>query len=439
MDRIMRVLDTAVDDVESILDLRRAHAAVEVQETVAKIIADVAERGDMAVLESGQRFDSPQQKSLVVAEADLEQASVPSLHEEAIQLAVRRVTRFHLAQLGHLCEGWQTSTDRSWLWWREEDGGGKLGQRIRPLLSAGAYVPGGRANYPSSVIMNTIPAVVAGVPRVAVTSPVGIDGTLPASVLVACRECGVREVIQAGGAAAVAALALGTESIARVDKIVGPGNKYVNEAKRQLWGQVGLDGYAGPSEVCVFADEECRADWAAADLLTQVEHAEDNAGFLVCLSFEKLHEVLDEVERQLVEAPRADVMRAALNSNGLAIVARSPLEAAEVINWIAPEHLTLATLDPERLLPSIVNAGAILMGEHSPESAGDFVLGPSHTLPTSGSARFGSPVNVGDFLKVQSLAWMTPDSLAPLLDAVDAFGEMEGFPTHARASRMRSS
>jgi histidinol dehydrogenase len=278
--------------------------------------------------------------------------------------------------------------------------------------------------------MNAIPARCARVEEVFVTTPARRDGTLHPALLYALQLAGVTRAFKVGGAAAIAALALGTETVPRVDKIVGPGNRFVNEAKRQLWGQVGLDGYAGPSEVCVLADDTANAAYAAADLLTQVEHAPDNAGFLVTLSREKMSEILAEVERQVTGAPREDTMRKALAGESLAVVARDLGEALDLVNAIAPEHLTLAIQDPEAALAKVRNAGCVLMGEHTPESAGDYCLGPSHTLPTSGAARWQSPVNVLDFLKVQSIAHLTPRDLEPLIPVIEAFGEMEGFPAH---------
>jgi len=308
---------------------------------------------------------------------------------------------------------------------------------MSPLSLAGVYVPGGNATYPSSVIMNAVPALVAGVPSIAVTTPARPDGTLHPAVLCALRLAGISKAFKIGGASAIAALALGTETVTRVDKVVGPGNRFVNEAKRQLWGQVGVDGYAGPSEVCVLIDDTANAAFAAADLITQVEHAPDNAGFLVALSRRKLDEVLAEVTRQVAVAPRGETISAALANESLAIVARDLSEAVDIVNAIAPEHLTLAVADPLRAMEGIRNAGCMLLGEYTPESAGDFVLGPSHTLPTSGAARFGSPVNVLDFLKVQSVTRLTRSDLLPLTPVIEAFGEMEGFPGHGFGASVR--
>lgn len=325
--------------------------------------------------------------------------------------------------------------NRRWTW--QLSNAEKLGQRLQPLSRVGAYVPGGNANYPSSVVMNVVPAQVAGVNHVTVTTPARSDGTLSPAVLYAARYCGVAQIVKVGGAAAVAAMALGTESISPVEKIAGPGNRYVNEAKRQLWGSVGLDGYAGPSEVCVLVDDSTNAKLAATDFLTQIEHAPDNAGFLVSLSDAKAKEVLEEVDRQLAGAPRELTMRQAIAAEGATIVARSLDEACEIVDLIAPEHLSIAMADPTSAMSKIRNAGCILLGEWTPESAGDYCAGPSHTLPTATAARFGSPVNVLDFLKLQSVIELGRDDLSELKTTIEAFGAMEGFPMHAKGATVR--
>lgn len=424
-----------------------------VVELVAKIIADVRQRGDQALLDCARQFDAPEISDIAVEQLEIDEAMPPANHAFAIDHAIERVKSFHEAQVAAITRGWteeayQTPEERRQLgqnrhhlanhrWtWNMSDGG-RLGQRMSPLSRVGAYVPGGKASYPSSVIMNVVPAQVAGVNHVAMTTPARPDGTLSPAVLYAARYCGVAQIVKVGGAAAIAALALGTESVARVDKIVGPGNRYVNEAKRQLWGTVGVDGYAGPSEVCVVVDDASNARFAAADFLTQIEHASDNAGFLLCLSKSKGLEVLDEIERQLRGAPRASTMREAIDRECMCILVQSESEAAELIELIAPEHLTIALKDPSGILPNVRNAGCILLGEWSPESAGDYCAGPSHTLPTSTSARFGGPVNVLDFLKLQSVIELNRSDLAELEPTIAAFSEMEGLPAHGNGARVR--
>lgn len=428
---LLRIVDSAREDAIGLLRKRLHSHATGVEEAVAKIIADVRQRGDAALLEGARRFDCPHLESILVTELEWESAGegLTEFHAEAIRAALKRVTDFHLSQKARL--------DLAYPEGRWTLQGQNVGQRLLVLESAGIYVPGGLAFYPSSVVMNVGPARAAGVPRIVVTTPSSKRGVLHPGILFALRELDVTEVIKAGGAYAIAALALGTESITPVDKIAGPGNRFVNEAKRQLWGAVGLDGYAGSSEVCVLADETANPVFAAADLLTQVEHAEDNAGFLVTLSPGKLDQILAEAERQIAGAPREATLRKALADFGMAFVARNMSEALDLVNLIAPEHLTVAVEDPEPLLPHIKNAGCVLLGEYTPESAGDFAIGPSHTLPTSGAARFGSPVNVLDFVKVQSVSMLSKDDLANLAPIVEAFGEMEGFPAHAFGTTVR--
>ena len=438
---MMRVIDASVADPFRVLEGRSAQADREVQAVVAAIIEDVRVRGDEALLDNVRRFDSPDVSSLVATPAEIERAEVPENHLAAIRESIVRVRRFHQAQMEALLPaGLSWSIEPHGLdahIERADFSRPALGQRILPLTSAGVYVPGGKATYPSSVIMNACPAVVAGVGKVCVATPARSDGLLAPAVLVALREVGITAAFKMGGAAAVAALALGTESVPRVDKIVGPGNRYVSEAKRQLWGLVGLDGYAGPSEVCVLADEAADPRLAAADLLTQVEHAEDNAGFLVALSRAKLDQILSEVDRQLVGAPREHIMRAALTAHGLAFVAHNLAQACDLINVIAPEHLSLSVETSERVLSKIQNAGCVLLGHDTPESAGDFCAGPSHTLPTAGAARYGSPVNVLDFLKLQSVCRLNREGLESLLPAIEAFAEMEGLPAHGQDASIR--
>ncbi len=446
---MIKVLDSTKDDVLSALKGRTFERDAKTEQIVEQIVADVRQRGDAALLDSARKFDAPNLQSIQVTSDEISEAVTSPETLAALRVAADRVRSFHQAQAGTLYAG-GTSSEKglgrhgvNTVWntaWNPdalELGKEFLGQRWMPVSSAGAYVPGGNATYPSSVLMNAIPAVVAGVDQVFVTTPAGKDGNLHPAVLTALRLAEVDKAFKIGGAAAIAALALGTESVPRVDKIVGPGNRFVNEAKRQLWGQVGLDGYAGPSEVCVLADDEANEEFAAADLLTQVEHAPDNAGFLVCLSRGKLDAILAAAERQLKGAPREETMRAALAGASLAIVARDLEEAIDIVNAIAPEHLTLAVAEPEKAMLKVRNAGCILLGEYTPESAGDYCLGPSHTLPTSGAARWQSPVNVLDFLKLQSVVRMTREGIQPLIPTIEALAAIEGFPAHGFGATVR--
>jgi histidinol dehydrogenase len=380
------------------------------------------------------------QESLFVPTVD---ADLPDAHKQAIRTAIERVMEFHQVQLDTLTEGW-TELGSGWGWrtysHEHEDGSesGMIGQRMLPVLSAGVYVPGGRADYPSSVVMNVVPAQIAGVERIVVATPPDKAGNVSPAVLFACHELGVENVLLAGGASAIAAMALGIEGLSRVDVIAGPGNKYVNEAKRQLWGVVGLDSYAGPSEICVFADDSANVVFAAADLIAQVEHAPDNVGVLVTTSQETCDEVIAEVERQLLSAPRANVIRQALMEHGVAVVCTSIADAVTTINRVAPEHLALHSINATELLPLVTSAGAVMMGPWTAQSVGDYCEGPSHTLPTSGAARFASPVSVLTFLRLQSVSMLDQEDAVALAPTVEAFAALEGLPAHGEAARIRA-
>ncbi len=428
---LCRVIDARTEDPFAFLHGRQIGRDLATEKIVAEIIEDVRTRGDLALLESGQKYDAPGLTSLLVSDEELEGAYLETTYAVALEKAMARIEQFHELQLAHFTEGLEAQ-DGCFGWRREG-----IGQRVLPLQTVGVYVPGGKATYPSSVLMNSIPARVAGVQQRFVTTPARPDGTLAPAVLVALKLAGVDRAYKVGGAAAIAALALGTESISRVDKIVGPGNRFVNEAKRQLWGRVGLDGYAGPSEVCVLVDETANSEYAALDLLTQIEHSDDNAAFLISTDVVKLQSVLDAVERHLTGSSREISMRKALADESCVFVARDMVQAIEIVNAIAPEHLTLSVKDPESHVERIQNAGCILLGDYTPESAGDFVVGPSHTLPTRGAARFGSPVNVLDFLKIQSVSNLSFDQLKGLIPVIEAFGEMESFPIHGRGASIR--
>jgi histidinol dehydrogenase len=442
---LIRIVDARLEDPFQVIEHRGVARDAQTERIVAEIISDVRMRGDEALLEAGRKFDSPYLQTVAVTDEEVERAVVPPHALDAIRESIRRVKLFHERQLGAITAGF-VSTGQGYAWAFRDDapdhsgwfGAGALGQRLNPVRRAGIYVPGGGAPYASSVIMNAAPAIVAGVEQVVLTSPASGDGGIAPGVLCAACELGIEKVFKVGGASAIAALALGTESIPRVDTVAGPGNRFVNEAKRQLWGTVGVDGYAGPSEVCVLADDTANPAWAAADLLTQIEHAPDNAAFLVVTCREMLNEILAHLEQQLRGAARESTMRTALHNESLAILAVDLDQACEFVNAIAPEHITVSVADPEKWIGKIRNAGCILMGDFTPESAGDFCLGPSHTLPTSGAARFASPVNVLNFMKLQSVAHMTCAQLQPLIPVIEAFGEMEGFPAHARGATIRN-
>jgi histidinol dehydrogenase len=420
---------------------RRPARSSEQAQAVAAIIADVEARGAEAVLESARRFDAPGLETLFASEAEIDSAAVEPDLLDALRLAIERVRDYHEVQMELITEGWE-ALEAGWGWrmaaWEdeEEEEHGMLGQRMLPLRRIGVYAPGGQASYPSSVIMNAVPALAAGVREIVLATPARADGSLDPAILAVCRELGIRQVVKAGGAAAIAALALGIDGLEEVEKIAGPGSSWVAEAKRQLWGVVGLDMYAGPSEVAVWCLQGAHPEFAAADLSTQVEHAEDNAALLVCSSEVQLGAVLQKVEEQAIAADRGGVIRSALAQNGLACWAE-PERAAEIINRFAPEHLAILGEGAEAEVARIENAGAIALGDWTPQSAGDYLSGPSHTLPTSGAARFSSPVSCLDFLKVQSLSSMDRAEIAALGPAIERLARHEGFPAHAAGSSLR--
>jgi histidinol dehydrogenase len=398
------------------------------RESVARIVGDVAARGDAALVEYTRRFDNLDVDSasgLRIGADELERAAA-SIDPEllaSLRRAAENVRRFHERQREHGFVDWLPD-------------GSILGQRINPLRRVGIYVPGGRAAYPSSVLMNTIPAAVAGVDEIAMVSPTPGGETSPV-VLAAAHVAGVTEVFRVGGAQAVAALAYGTESVARVDKIVGPGNKWVAEAKRQVFGLVDIDMIAGPSEILVIADEWADPVHVAADLIGQAEHDPDAIAWLVTNCPTLPGVVPAEIERLLERNPRRDVARAALEANGAIVVVPTLADAAAVADLRAPEHLELLVAEPLALAGRIRNAGAIFLGAHSPEPMGDYFAGPNHVLPTGGTARFASPLGVYDFVKRTSLIGYSPERLRAHADDVVRLAEAEGLHGHAEAIRVR--
>ncbi len=400
-----------------------------VVEAVRAILAEVRAEGDAALARLTELFDRvavpPGRFALSPTEIAEAAASIPTDLAAAIDLAARRIEAFHRAQRpADLAVG--------------DDCGVRLGLRWRPLDSVGLYVPGGKAAYPSSVLMNAIPARVAGVGRIAMCVPAP-DGALNPAVLAAAHRAGVTEILRIGGAQAIAALAFGTETIAPVDRIVGPGNAYVAEAKRQVFGTVGIDSIAGPSEVLVIADGSARPDWVAIDLLAQAEHDEAAQSVLVTPEPALADAVLVEVERLLAVLPRGDIAGISWRSHGAIIVVRDLAEAAEIANRLAPEHLELAVADPAALFGRIRHAGAVFLGHHAPEALGDYVAGPNHVLPTGRTARFASGLSVFDFLKRTS--WVAADeaALAAIGPAAVRLAEAEGLQAHALSVSMRLS
>jgi histidinol dehydrogenase len=402
-----------------------------VEDAVTTILADVRERGDAALLEYTARFDKLAARSVAELEigADaLEQAfdTLPAAQRDALQAAAARVRNYHEHQLRASCQSWQV---------READGS-LLGQKVTPIDRVGIYVPGGKAAYPSSVLMNVVPARVAGVGEVVMVVPTP-KGEKNPLVLAAAHIAGVHRVFTIGGAQAVAALAWGTATIPRVDKITGPGNAYVASAKRRVFGQVGIDMIAGPSEILVIADGSTPPEWVAMDLFSQAEHDELAQSLLLCPDAGYVARVQAEIERLLPSMPRRDIIRASLEGRGALIVTRSLEEACELSNRIAPEHLEVCAQDPHRIEPLLRHAGAIFLGAFTSESLGDYCAGPNHVLPTSGTARFSSPLGVYDFQKRSSLIEVSAAGADALGRIAAELAEGEGLPAHAEAARLR--
>jgi histidinol dehydrogenase len=402
-----------------------------IEQRVAGILADVRLRGDAAVLEYTARFDGMVADSVAALELghdELRQAfeAITPAQRHALQAAGDRVRSYHQRQLQACGLSWQ---------YRDDDGT-LLGQKVTPLDRVGIYVPGGKAAYPSSVLMSAIPAHVAGVAEIIMVVPTP-QGQKNPLVLAAAFIAGVSRIFTVGGAQAVAALAYGTATIPRVDKITGPGNAYVAAAKRRVFGQVGIDMIAGPSEILVLADGSTPADWVAMDLFSQAEHDEMAQSILLCPDADYIQQVKAAIDRLLPEMPRQAVIRASLEGRGALIHTRSMAEACEISNCIAPEHLEVSALDPQRWEPQLRHAGAIFLGAYTSESLGDYCAGPNHVLPTSGTARFSSPLGVYDFQKRSSLIEISQAGAQVLGPIAAELAYGEGLQAHARAAQMR--
>ena len=429
----MRKLSTQDADFEQQLTELLAFETVndpELLHTVDDIIAQVRQHGDEVVLHLTQQFDQHPAQSmdeLEISQEDLAKAfsDLDDDVKDALSTAAERVRSFHERQVQ---ETWEY-TDVL---------GNRLGQKVTPLDRVGIYVPGGLASYPSSVLMNAIPAKVAGVKDVIMVVPAP-KGVLNPLVLAAAHLAHVDRVFTIGGAQAVAALAYGTQSIPQVDKITGPGNKYVAAAKRAVFGQVGIDMIAGPSEVLVYAEGEAadRADWLAMDLLSQAEHDRIAQAIFVTTSAAQLADVETAIDAALAELPKADIARDALRHRGALILVQDRAEGLALINRIAPEHLELSVDTPDDLIDDIRHAGAIFMGRHTPEAIGDYCAGPNHVLPTSGTARFSSPLGVYDFQKKSSLIYCSEAGSKPLAQVADVLAQREDLDAHARSARYR--
>jgi histidinol dehydrogenase len=402
-----------------------------IEQRVAEILADVQQRGDAAVLEYTARFDGVQGKTLQdleLTQAELKAAfdGLPAAQREALQAAAQRVRSYHEAQKRASGESWS---------YRDADGT-LLGQKVTPLDRVGIYVPGGKAAYPSSVLMNAIPAHVAGVGEIIMVVPTPRGEKNPL-VLAAAYVAGVTRAFTIGGAQAVAALAYGTATVPGVDKITGPGNAYVASAKKHVFGKVGIDMIAGPSEILVLADGSTPADWVAMDLFSQAEHDELAQSILLCPDAAYIDAVQREIDRLLNEMPRAEIIAKSLNGRGALIHTRSMEEACAISNRIAPEHLEVSSRDPQQWEPLLKHAGAIFLGAWTSESLGDYCAGPNHVLPTSGTARFSSPLGVYDFQKRSSLIEVSEAGAQSLGQIASVLAHGEGLQAHARAAEMR--
>ncbi len=403
----------------------RINDASDISEVVENIINDVKARGDEALIEYALKFDRAKLKKLEVTKKEIDAAcaQVGEAYIGMLERAAENIRDFHSRQVrqGFVCNS---------------RAGVFAGQKILPLERVGLYVPGGTAAYPSSVLMNCIPAKIAGVDEIVMVTPPS-GGSIPAQILAAAKVAGVGRIFKCGGAQAGAALAYGTESIPAVDKIVGPGNAYVAEAKRQVSGKVGVDMIAGPSEILVIADGNSNPVYVAADLLSQAEHDRRASAVLVTDSKELAEAVTLEIEKQLLSLPRQVIARASVDTHGLIIIVDSIAEAVDMSNRIAPEHLELCVDDPFGLLDKVRNAGSVFLGRNCPEAVGDYMAGPNHTLPTSGTARFYSPLSVDDFVKKMQFTYFSAEALADIAEDVDMFARSEGFDAHARSVMRR--
>lgn len=419
----MKILKVA----EGVSIKRSIEAGTSEQQAVVKeVISAIRSRGDEALREYTEKFDRVNLDTFSVSEKELDEAygQVDEKFITIVREAAENIRTFHEKQLRPS-------------WMITEENGTILGQKIIPLDSVGVYVPGGTAAYPSSVLMNVIPAKVAGVKRIVMVSPPDREGKIPAAVLVAAKEAGVKEIYKVGGAQAVAALAYGTESIASVDKITGPGNIYVALAKREVYGDVDIDMIAGPSEIAILADDTAYADEIAADLLSQAEHDPRACSVLVTPSSALAEAVAVEVDKQLALLPRKEIAASSIKDYGAIYVTETLEEAVETVNQLAPEHLEIITENAMELLGKIRHAGAIFIGRYSSEPVGDYFAGPNHVLPTNGTARFSSPLNVDDFQKKSSVIIYSETALKENGAKIAAFARMEGLEAHARAVEIR--
>ena len=427
----MKILTLNEENKKNILEnlLKRSPNQYEVQtKAVAEILNRVKEEKDIALFDYTKKFDKAEltKETIRVTEEEIKEAyeKLPADVLEVIQKAARNIRVYHEKQ-------------KQYSWFDSEPSGIVLGQKVTAIGAVGVYVPGGKAAYPSSVLMNVIPAKVAGVERIAMVTPPGADGTIYEGTLVAANEAGVTEIYKVGGAQAIGALAFGTESIKKVDKIVGPGNIYVALAKKAVYGHVSIDSIAGPSEILVLADETANPTYVAADLLSQAEHDELASAILVTTSRELAEQVAKEIERFVNQLSRKAILEKSLENYGYLLVADSMKDAIDVVNEIASEHLEIITKEPFQTMTKVKNAGAIFLGEYASEPLGDYFAGPNHVLPTNGTAKFFSPLSVDDFIKKSSIISYSREALEPIHEDIIRFAKAEGLTAHANSIAVR--
>lgn len=421
MIKILKCNEVSADEI-----FARTMPGANVEDIVADIIADVRENGDKAIFKYCEKFDGAKLSALTVTKEEIDEAVAEVEPEflEILKKAARNITKFHEKQV------------RNSFIINDEDGI-VMGQKVIPVDRAGLYVPGGTAAYPSTVLMDSIPAKIAGCKEVVMVTPPNKFGKINPAILAAAYVAGVDRIFKVGGAQAIAALAYGTETIPKVDKIVGPGNAFVAEAKKQVFGKVSIDMIAGPSEILIVADENSNPKYVAADLLSQAEHDKMASAVLVTNSSEIAEKVSAEIEKQLPLLERADIARASVDSNGKIIVAEDLSSAIDIANEIAPEHLELCVDNPFDYLDKIRHAGSVFMGRYCPEALGDYLSGANHTLPTSGSAKFSSPLSVDDFVKKTQYTYYTKNALEKVARDVEFFAKKEGLTAHAKSAVIR--
>ena len=421
MIKIMKYGEISNDEI-----FARVEGVTTVTDIVTDIINNVKENGDKALFEYCEKFDKARLESLEVTSEEIDEAFASVEHEfiKIIKKAAENIKAFHQNQVRN---GFEIKGDDGII----------IGQKVTPIEKVGLYVPGGTAAYPSTVLMDSIPAKIAGCSEICITTPPSANGKVNPVILAAAKIAGVDRIFKIGGAQAVAALAYGTETVPKVDKIVGPGNAFVAEAKRQVFGKVSIDMIAGPSEILVIADKDSNPKFVAADLLSQAEHDKLASAVLVTDSEELANATALEIERQLKLLPREEIARASIENNGKIIIANNIDDVIAVSNEIAPEHLELSVADPFKYLDKIKNAGSIFMGRYCPEALGDYFAGPNHTLPTSGTAKFSSPLSVDDFVKKTQYTYYTEAALEKVANDVAFFAEKEGLSAHARSATVR--